>query len=124
MLLLLLWGALLCWWGLPWWTMVLWAVLAGVVSGYGVAAAFVSGFAAGSLIWYGVAMMHHLSNGGQFAGKIGQVFAGLQVWQLLLVTGLLGGLLAGFGAMTGSAFRALFVSAPRKRLPYARRRRR
>lgn len=117
-------GGLLCWWGLPWWTIVLWAGLAGLLSASSVAGVGAAGFAAGSLLWYGAAMAQHLLNAGRFADTMGQVFSGLSAWQLLAATGLLGGLLAGLGAMTGRALAEIFVTPQRKRSPYAKRRRR
>lgn len=117
-------SGLLCWVGLPWWAIVPLAAVAGFLFSPSAAGAFLAGFAGGSLLWYGSAMWHDVLNAGVFSAKIGEVFAGLKSWQLLTVTSIVGGLLAGFGAMTGRLLREIFdPSKPRGRTPYPKRRR-
>lgn len=116
-------SGLLCWVGLPWWAIVLLAAVAGFLFPPSAAGAFLAGFAGGSLLWYGSAMLHNVLNAGVFAAQIGEVFAGLRSWQLLAVTSILGGFLAGFGAMTGRLLREIFDPSKRQRIPYPKRRR-
>ena len=117
-------SGLLCWVGLPWWAIVPLAAVAGFLFSPSAAGAFLAGFAGGSLLWYGSAMLHNVLNAGVFATKIGEVFAGLKSWQLLTATSSIGGLLGGLGAMTGRLLRELLdPSKPRERTPYPKRRR-
>lgn len=91
---------ILCHFFLPWWSLVLIAALAGILFEKNAAAAFAVGFLAGSTLWYGSAMLYNLPNLGDFAAQIGEILK-LKTWHLLAATGTLGGLLGGFGAMTG-----------------------
>jgi len=118
-------SGLLCWVGLPWWAIVPLAAVAGFLLSPSASGAFLAGFAGGSLLWYGSAMLHHVLNAGQFTAKIGEVFSGAQSWHLLMVTGFIGGFLSGLGAMAGCLLRELFSSpkTTRRRNPYPRRRR-
>jgi len=68
---------------------------------------FLAGLLAGFLLWAGMALYANTMNVGLLAEKMGQLFQGLSVNQLFLVTGLIGGLLIAFGALTGSLARTL-----------------
>ena len=119
-------AGLLCYVGLPWWALVPIAAIAGFLFSQSAVGAYAAGFAGGSLLWYGAAFWADSMNGGVFSAKIGAIFQGLQGWQLLMVTGFLGGLLAGFGAMTGRLARELLAPPPkskRRQTIYPRRRR-
>ncbi len=119
-------AGLLCCVGLPWWALVPIAAIAGFLFSQSAAGAYAAGFVGGALLWYAVAFWADSMNGGIFSAKIGAIFQGLQGWQLLIVTGLLGGLLAGFGAMTGRLARELLAPPPktnRRQTLYPRRRR-
>lgn len=102
----------------PWWAVVVVAAVAILLFPMGPARALAVGTAAGSMLWWFNALWMNSSNTGMLAGKIGQVFQGVQALQLLAVTALLGGLLSGLGALIGAYGRTLL--APRD----ARRRRR
>lgn len=118
-------SGLLCWVGLPWWSVVPLAAVAGFFISPSVAGAFLAGFAGGALLWYGSAMWYNILNAGLFAAQIGEVFAGLKNWQLLTITATVGGLLSGMGAMTGCLLREVFIpSKPHHRNAYPRRRKR
>jgi len=112
----------LCHFGLPWWGIVPIAFVVAFLfpqSGFG---AFTSGFLAGLLLWGVNAILLNAANGGDFAGKIGQIFQGLSSTQLLYATGFMGGLLAAFGALTGQWAKDLTVKQLEK--DYYQRRRR
>jgi hypothetical protein len=91
---------LLCHFFLPWWSLAIIAALAGILFHHTAAAAFGAGFVAGSLLWYGSAFYHNSLDMGVFSAKMGEILH-LKGWQLLSATGTIGGLIAGFGAMTG-----------------------
>jgi hypothetical protein len=119
-------AGLLCFLGLPWWALVPIAAIAGFLFSQSAAGAYAAGFVGGSLLWYGVAFWADSMNGGVFSAKIGAIFLGLQGWHLLSVTGFLGGLLGGFGAMTGRLARELLTPpsrSKRRQTVYPRRRR-
>ncbi len=96
------------WLGL-WWAIAPVAALAVLLFPVGPGRAYLIGTAAGSLLWWLSALWQHIVNGGMLAGKVGLLFQGLQGLQLLALTALIGGLLGGFGALTGALARALFI---------------
>ena len=70
---------------------------------------FSAAFAAGALLWYANAFVLDNANEGLLSAKVGLLFQGTKGWQLLIVTGVLGGILTGLGAMTGRMARDVFV---------------
>ena len=98
----------LCWFGLPWWFLAVGAGLSGFFFKNRPLGHFGTGFGAGSLLWGSLAAWLNSQNGGMLATKIGQLFQGLSVAQLIWATGALGGLIAGMGALTGCLLRAIF----------------
>jgi hypothetical protein len=97
-----------CHFGLPWWAIVPIAGLAAIVFPQKPSLSFGTAFAAGTLLWYGSALFFNSINGGLLSAKIGQLFLGLKGAHLIMITGVLGGTLAGLGALTGTFFRGLF----------------
>lgn len=93
--------------GMPWWIVAIAGILAGYIFHVPAGRSFGVGFAAGFLLWWGGALFFNAVNAGVLAGKMGALFEGLQTWQVLGVTGVLGGLLAGMGCLTGSLARNL-----------------
>lgn len=69
---------------------------------------FVISFLAGLGAWAGTAYFHNYIQEGKWSAVMGNVFMGLSSWQLIVMTGVLGGLLAGFGALTGNYAAGLF----------------
>mgnify|MGYP001161944627 CR=1 FL=1 len=99
----------LCLIGLPWWAIAPIGALAGWLFPQMPAKSFSAGFAAGYLLWLLHALWLDMGNEGILSGRIGSLFMGLSTAQLLQITGLLGGLLAGFGCLTGRLARDLVV---------------
>ncbi len=105
----------LCRLGLPWWGIVPIAAVVGwfiTTSGW---SAFLGGLLGGFLLWYSAAWLTDYNNGALLSAKVGQLFMGVQGWELLLVTGLLGGLLAAFASLTGLWAREWLLAPARKR---------
>ena len=100
--------------GLPWWALVPIAAAAAWLFRLPAGKSFIVAFSAGALLWFTNAYLLNAANSGLLSTKVGLLFQGLQGWQLLIVTGLLGGILAGFGAMTGYFARDLFVGSKAK----------
>lgn len=69
---------------------------------------FIIGFAAGNLVWLGLAYYYHVISLTSLTGMIGEIFQGLSVSALTFITGLIGGISAGLGAWSGAAIRHLF----------------
>jgi hypothetical protein len=99
-----------CHFGLPWWAIVIIAGIGAILFPQRPTASFALAFGAGTLLWYGSAFISNLLNEGLLASKIGQLFLGLKGFHLLMITGMLGGTLAGMGAITGTFLRQLFAN--------------
>lgn len=65
---------------------------------------FLAGFVAGGLLWYIAAFLISLDNLGILSGRMGELF-GISGATVILVTGVMGGLLAGMGALCGTMTR-------------------
>jgi hypothetical protein len=113
----------LCHAGLPWWALApIAAVVAALLPLRSGGQAFNAGFLGGSVLWYATAFLFNAANAGALSAKVGQLFLGLQGWQLLMATGVLGGVLGGLGALTGKWARDIFARQPRRNYLAERRR--
>ncbi len=92
---------------LPWWTIVLTAGVVVFLTGLQPLAAFLGTFAAGFTLWFGLAFWINHLNESILSTQIGELFKGVSPWQLLAITGILGGLVAGLGGITGAYLRQL-----------------
>lgn len=113
----------LCRFGLPWWSLVPIAAMAGWLFARSGLGAFAMGFLGGFLLWFSAAWLSDNANGGMLSSKVGQLFMGVKSQHLLWATGLLGALLGAFGALTGRWAREMFA-IPNKRRSYMQERRR
>ncbi len=96
---------------LPWWVIA--------IAGFAVAFAipqktglsFVAGFLALFLLWVGLSFWMSTANNHLLAHKISLLFIKVDNPMLLIViTGIIGGVVAGFGSLTGKLSRKLFTS--------------
>ncbi len=81
---------------------------------------FIAGFLAIGVLWLVVAMMLNIPNEGMLANKVAQMFKLPNASAILIVTALVGALVGGFGALTGSLFRAALVPPKSRRLKHGR----
>ena len=90
-----------------WWLIVIDSFIAAILfakSGWG---AFLSGFAAVALVWFGQAYYLNYRNGGILLEKISNIFS-LSPNMIIVVTTVLFGIVAGFAALSRYSIRALF----------------
>lgn len=99
----------LCSLGLPWWGITPVAVLIGWFFAANGLKSFFGGFLGGFLLWYSTAWFADDANAGMLSTKVGQLFMGLNGQQLILVTGVLGGMLAAFAALTGKMAKDMLI---------------
>ena len=92
----------------PWWSIVIVAFWVGCWVADAPARSFTYGFFGVALLWGIFAAMQHSANGGLMSGAMSNVFSGkLSATQLIYFTGILGGLVGGLAAMSGTYFRHL-----------------
>lgn len=92
---------------LPWWGMALTSLLVAVIIHQKAGKAFVAGLLGVLLLWAGLAWWMDMKNNGVLSAKIASVLPlGGNSLLLIFATGLIGGLVAGFAAMSGSFLRA------------------
>jgi hypothetical protein len=92
---------------LPWWGIAVTSLLVAIIIHQKAGKAFVSGLLGVLLLWTGLALWMDIKNNGVLSAKIASVLPlGGNSILLILVTGLVGGLVAGFAAMSGSFLRA------------------
>jgi hypothetical protein len=95
---------------LPWWATAPLFVAIGAVMGKSPKASFAHGTTSGTLLWSTLAAVYSNMNGGQMANMLGAVLGqgkmDVTAPHLIMVTGLMGGLLAGTGAWAGSFLRS------------------
>lgn len=113
----------LCRFGLPWWSLALMAALVAWFIARNAWSAFFAGFLGGFLLWFVAAWMADQSNDGILSAKVGQLFLGMKGWQLLAVTGILGGLVGAMGALSGIWAKEM-IFRPAKKRNYLQERRR
>lgn len=92
---------------LPWWMIAVIAFLAAILVHQKAGKAFWSGFLALFLLWGILAFWIDLQNDHILSKKIASILPlGGNSYLLILVTGIIGGLVAGFGALSGHYLRS------------------
>lgn len=90
----------------PWWSFVACALIVAVAIPQKPWKAFVSGFTALFILWIVLACLADIPNEHLLSKKVAEIIPlGGSYIALILVTGLVGGLVAGLGALTGSYIR-------------------
>lgn len=93
---------------LPWWSIAIAAFIVAAAIHQLPWKAFLSGFLALFLLWTSMAWMISAANNDILAGKVSIIILKQEgTFLLILITGLIGGLVAGFAALSGSLARKL-----------------
>ena len=93
---------------LPWWGIAVAAFIAAIVVYQKAGMAFLTGFLGLFFLWSLIAWLIDSANDSILSAKIGELLGvGHNPFLLVLITGFVGGLVAGFAAMTGSYLRRL-----------------
>ena len=96
----------------PWWIIAVVALYVGYFVHESPGKSFVYGTAAVTLMWLTYAGIQSSMNGGLMSTSISNMTVGkLSATQLMVFTGLLGGLVGGFAAMTGTMLRQLIKAS-------------
>ena len=95
---------------LPWWGIVIAAFIVALIVYQKAGIAFLSAFSGLFLLWSGLSLWIDTKNESIFSAKIGVLLGvGNNPFLLILITGIAGGLVAGFAAMSGSFLRSTKV---------------
>ncbi len=92
---------------LAWWSIVLVAAIIGASYKWSNFQSYLVGFLGVFILWGAYSAFLNNANDGILAGKMGTLFGGLEAFQMVLITALLGGIIGGFGALTGRLGRRL-----------------
>ncbi len=91
---------------LPWWRVLVFGLLGGLLLAGGLKKwVFVTGFLGGILLWGLHASYLSGLNGGILGERIGGLFGGIGATGAIVLTAVLGGLYGGLGAWTGKLLR-------------------
>jgi hypothetical protein len=91
---------------LPWWSFTVTSLLVALAVHQRPGRAFLGGFLGLFLLWAGMALWKDMANEHILSIKVAQVLPmGGSYLVLILVTGIVGGLVSGFAALTGSFMR-------------------
>ncbi|NOT76648.1 MAG: hypothetical protein HOP08_17090 [Cyclobacteriaceae bacterium] len=87
---------------LPWWTLIIGAMAGGYVFGKSGWISFLSGLVAVGLLWFATATMIDLQTQSVLTEKVARIFPTKTPALLFVLTSFIGGLPAGFAALTGT----------------------
>ncbi|MFK7950111.1 MAG: hypothetical protein AB8G11_21145 [Saprospiraceae bacterium] len=93
----------------PWWSVVILAFIIGFLLKVEGWQAFLAGFVGMMGLWMGYATFMDYQNGAILSEKVAQLFQLSQSNYLIYITGFIGGLLGGMGALTGRYFRDVIM---------------
>ena len=92
---------------LPWWGIAITSLLVAVLVHQKAGKAFLAGLLGVFLLWAGLAWWIDMKNNGVLSKKVAAVLPlGGNALLLILLTGIIGGLVAGMAALSGSLLRA------------------
>lgn len=95
---------------MPWWSLAAVAFLVGVLIYQRGLFAFFAGFLALFILWGALALMINIENQGLLANKIANLLPlGGSALLLILITAILGALVAGLASLTGSLLRRIWI---------------
>jgi len=90
----------------PWWSIAIAAFIVALLIQQKSWKAFLAGFIGLLLLWSGLAFWIDVKNESILSARIGELFGiGNNSFLLILITGIIGGLVAGFAALSGSFLR-------------------
>ena len=102
----------------PWWIVVIAPGLVSLFLHSKSSSSFVSGFLGVGLVWFVLAWYTHEKTEGVLSEKIASLFSLSDAIHLIVLTGLVGGLAGGLGALTGTQLRLFLLAKRRTRSPF------
>ena len=90
---------------LPWWSVMIASFLIAFLFPLSLGISFSLALLLTAAVWYFVSSYIQNSSGSDLLIMIGEMFMGVSMLQLFIITGIIGGVSAGLGAITGRALR-------------------
>ena len=92
---------------LPWWGIAIAALVVAVIVHQKAGRAFLAGYTGVFVLWVGLSLWINMKNTGILSKKIANILPlNGNIFLLIAITGLIGGLVAGLAAMSGSYLRS------------------
>ncbi|MBK9272665.1 MAG: hypothetical protein IPM48_13840 [Saprospiraceae bacterium] len=92
----------------PWWVLMIFSFLLSAFFRLSLGFSFSLALIVTTPVWYFISQGIQNSSGSDLLIMVGELLMGLSMNQLFLVTGLIGGITAGLGALAGSSIRQLW----------------
>lgn len=89
---------------LPWWSIAIVAFLISILIQQSIWHSFLSGFLGIFILWLAITSWIDVSNNSILSQRIAQLFSLGSSFLLIIVTSLIGAIIGGFAAMSGSSF--------------------
>ena len=89
----------------PWWSIVIASFLISLIISTKGPSSFLAGFLGIGLLWFTMASIVDIQTGSILTERVAGIFSLPNNFLLILVTAIIGGLVGGFGALTGSTLR-------------------
>lgn len=92
---------------LPWWTLLIPAVILGATLFKSAVSAFFTGFLSLFAAWLVQVLYIYIANESILSGRIAEMLGVGQSWIVILITALIGGVIGGMGTLLGTQIRLL-----------------
>lgn len=92
---------------LPWWTLLIPAIVLGATLFHRLSAAFITGFISLFAAWSVQVLYIDIANESILSGRMAELLGVGQSWLVILITALIGGLIGGMGTLLGAQIRLL-----------------
>ena len=90
----------------PWWSVVIASFLINLIISSKAMSSFASGFFGIALLWFILAAYTDITTDSILTNRVAEILFLPNNWSLILVTALVGGVVGGFGGLTGSYLRS------------------
>lgn len=100
----------------PWWSVVICALVVAIGFDLNKITAFLGGFVAVSLLWMLVATIIDVKTNAILSNKIALLLGLQSTTSLILLTGMIGGIVGGLGALSGQQIRTLLKKEEQERV--------
>ena len=91
---------------LPWWSIAVAAFLISLIISTKATSSFIAGFLAIGMLWFATAAINDMRTDSILTNRIAAIFSLPSSFLLIVITAIIGGLVGGFAALTGTYLRS------------------